>query len=114
MKTLLVLLLGLASSLLPFKCAKASGINDIKQTVSKKISSHIYFTNDKDAELHGKMIVEFVIDEKGKIKITAEQTSNEEFKKFVHEKLSEITFDDHKDLEGETFIIKITSERENE
>ncbi len=111
MKTLLVVLLGLASSLLPLNCAKASTIKGAEQLVSEKINHHLYFDNDKDAQqLKGRVLVSFVIDEKGKINIIDEQSSDEEFKKFVNNKLSEITFDSVELLLGETYIINILAE----
>jgi hypothetical protein len=51
-----------------------------------------------------------MIDEKGKINIIDEQSSDEEFKKFVNNKLSEITFDSVEMLLGETYIINILAE----
>jgi hypothetical protein len=110
MKTLTILLFGLASSLLPFKCAKAENTKNPNQHVQEKISQHLYYTSEAE-QLNGKIVIEFMVDSVGKISIQDEQANNEAFKNFVHEKLAEITFDDPQSLKGERFIIRINTEK---
>ena len=106
MKTLLVLLLGLASSLLPSKCATASNVKGPQQIVTETIHNHLYFDNNNDEQMTGVVKLSFLIDEKGKINIIEEMASDEQFKNFVNKKLAELVFNPA-EVSGQRFIVSI-------